>query len=120
MFLALISLSLFRTLVVSYGSSRKELQDLAARIIFVTCSATGCKRNWSTFQRIHSKKRKRLEAQRLNASVFVKYLLTLELRQKKREENGDAYDLICPSDMESDNNWTSRQLMEGHEKLLRS
>ncbi|KAF7149439.1 hypothetical protein RHSIM_Rhsim03G0072400 [Rhododendron simsii] len=81
----------------SYGGSCKELQELAIRVLSLTCSATGCERNWSTFQRIHSKKRNRLEAQRLNALVFVKYNLTLELRQKKREENGDAYDPICLS-----------------------
>ncbi|KAG5532057.1 hypothetical protein RHGRI_026615 [Rhododendron griersonianum] len=72
----------------SYGGSCKELQELAIRVLSLTYSATGCERNWSTFQHIHSKKRNRLEAQRLNALVFVKYNLTLDLRQKKREENG--------------------------------
>ncbi|KAF7124203.1 hypothetical protein RHSIM_Rhsim12G0154800 [Rhododendron simsii] len=93
----------------SYGGSCKELQELATRVLSLTCSATGCERNWSTFQHIHSKKRNRLEAQRLNALVFVKYNLTLELRQKKREENGDAYDPICLSDMESDDEWITER-----------
>ncbi|KAI8535251.1 hypothetical protein RHMOL_Rhmol10G0159300 [Rhododendron molle] len=93
----------------SYGGSCKELQELATRVLSLTCSATGCERNWSTFHHIHSKKRNRLEAQRLNALVFVKYNLTLELRQKKQEENGDAYDPICLSDMESDDEWITER-----------
>ena len=82
---------------------------MAIRVLSLTCSATGCERNWSTFQHIHSKKRNRLEVQRLNALVFVKYNLTLELRQKKREENGDTYDPICLSDMESDDEWITER-----------
>ncbi|KAG5560764.1 hypothetical protein RHGRI_003943 [Rhododendron griersonianum] len=93
----------------SYGGSCKELQELATRVLSLTCSATGCERNWSTFQHIHSKKRNWSEAQRLNALVLVKYNLTLELRQKKREENGDAYDPICLSDMESDDEWITER-----------
>ncbi|KAG5562353.1 hypothetical protein RHGRI_005178 [Rhododendron griersonianum] len=92
----------------SYGGSCKELQELATRVLSLTCSATGCGRNWSTLQHIHSKKRNQLEAQRLNALV-VKYNLTLELRQKKREENGDPYDPICLSDMESDDEWITKR-----------
>ncbi|XP_058208236.1 uncharacterized protein LOC131321250 [Rhododendron vialii] len=93
----------------SYGGCCKELQELATRVLSLTCSATGCERNWSTFQHIHSKKRNRLEAQRLNALVFVKYNLTLELRQKKREENSDAYDPIYLSDMESNDEWITER-----------
>ena len=38
----------------------------------------------------------------MNALVFVNYNINLELRQIKREENGESYDLICLSDMEFD------------------
>ena len=74
----------------SYGEECKELQSLAIRVLSLTCSATGCERNWSTFEHVHSKKRNRLEQQRLNALVFVKYNLQLELRQTKREERGET------------------------------
>jgi len=56
------------------------------RILSLTCSATGCERNWSIFDQVHTKRRNRLEQQRLNALVFVKYNLQLEMRQKVREE----------------------------------
>ncbi|XP_050217659.1 uncharacterized protein LOC126668510 [Mercurialis annua] len=70
-----------------------------------TTSATGSERNWSTFEHVHSKKRNRLEQQRLDALVFVKYKIQLELRQAKREKYGETYDPICLSDMESDDEW---------------
>ena len=75
------------------------------RIMSLTCSATGCERNWSTFDQVHTKRRNRLEQQSLNALVFVKYNLQLEMRQKCREEKGDTYDPICLLDIESDDEW---------------
>ncbi|KAL6584924.1 hypothetical protein OROMI_004213 [Orobanche minor] len=86
----------------SYGEECKELQELAIKVLSLTCSATGCERNWSIFDLVHSERRNRLEQQRLNALVFVKYNIQLELRQRKR---GDNYDPICLSDMESDDEW---------------
>lgn len=89
----------------SYGEECKELQKLAIRVLSLTCSATGCERNWSVFDHVHSKKRNRLEQHRLNVLVFVKYNIQLELRQEKRVKQGETYDPICLSDMESDDEW---------------
>ena len=50
-----------------------------------------------------------MEQQRLNAFVFVKYNIQLELRQAKREKRGENYDPICLSDMESDEEWITEQ-----------
>ncbi|XP_049932911.1 uncharacterized protein LOC126409934 [Nymphaea colorata] len=58
-----------------------ELRKLAIRILSQTCSATGCERNWSVFQHIHSKKRNRLEHKRLNDLVYVRYNMKLRQRQ---------------------------------------
>jgi len=79
------------------------------KILSLTCSATGCERIWSTFDQVHTKRRNRLEQQRLNALVYVKYNLQLELRQKSREEKGETYDLICLSDIESDDEWITEK-----------
>ncbi|KAG5549646.1 hypothetical protein RHGRI_014825 [Rhododendron griersonianum] len=87
----------------------KELQRLAIRVLSGTCSATGCERNWSIFDIVHSKRRNRLETQRMNALVFVKYNIQLELRQEKRQKMGDTYDPICLSDMESDDEWITEK-----------
>ena len=45
-----------------------------------TASSLGCERNWSVFERIHTKKRNRLEHQRLNDLVYVHYNLRLKNR----------------------------------------
>ncbi|KAG5549643.1 hypothetical protein RHGRI_014824 [Rhododendron griersonianum] len=93
----------------SFGEECKELQRLAIRVLSGTCSATGCERNWSIFDIVHSKRRNRLETQRMNALVFVKYNIQLELRQEKRQKMGDTYDPICLSDMESDDEWITEK-----------
>nr|XP_043623309.1 uncharacterized protein LOC122595077 [Erigeron canadensis] len=93
----------------TYGDECPELQQLAIRVLSLTCSATDCVRNWSTFDHIHSKKRNRLEQQWLNALVFVKYNINLETRLQKRKERGETYDPICLSDMESDDEWITEK-----------
>jgi len=70
----------------SYGEEGKELQNLIIRVLSLTCNAIGCERNWNIFDKVHAKRRNRLEQQRLNALVFVKYNLQLEMRQKVREK----------------------------------
>jgi hypothetical protein len=64
----------------SYGTEAPDLKRLAIRILSQTCSASGCERNWSVFEHIHSKKRNRLEHQKLNDLVFVRYNLRLQNR----------------------------------------
>ncbi|CAH1431758.1 unnamed protein product [Lactuca virosa] len=93
----------------SYGDECPKLQHLAIRVLSLTCSATRCERNWSTFDHIYSKKRNRLEQQRLNALVFVKYNINLDTRLQKRKERGETYDPICLSDMESDDEWITEK-----------
>ncbi|KAL5544677.1 hypothetical protein UlMin_008461 [Ulmus minor] len=104
------ALQLHRPLhAASFGGGCKELQNLAIRILSLTCSATGCERNWSTFDQVHSKRRNRLEQQRLSALVFVKYNLQLEARHKKRILENELYDPICLSDLESDDEWITEK-----------
>jgi hypothetical protein len=61
------------------------------------------------FDYLHSKRRNRLAQLKLNALVFVKYNLQLEMRQKTREANGETYDPICLSDMDSDDEWITEK-----------
>ncbi|KAK1354024.1 hypothetical protein POM88_047280 [Heracleum sosnowskyi] len=44
----------------AYGGRAIELQSFAKRIVGLCCSSSGCERNWSTFEFIHTKKRNRL------------------------------------------------------------
>ncbi|CAN1821565.1 hypothetical protein LINPERHAP1_LOCUS29560 [Linum perenne] len=48
------------------------LLNIAIRLLSQT-SSSGCERNWSVFERIHTKRRNRLEHKRLSDLVFVHY-----------------------------------------------
>lgn len=61
-------------------TSALRLQMLAIRVLSQTCSSSGCVKNWSIFEHIHSKKRNRLEHYKLNDIVYVHYNLQLEQR----------------------------------------
>ncbi|XP_054816627.1 uncharacterized protein LOC129316304 [Prosopis cineraria] len=69
-----------------YGSSVPELQNLAMRILSQTSSSSSCERNWSLFERIHTKRRNRLEHQRLNDLVFTNYNLRLKNRSQLKKK----------------------------------
>ncbi|XP_042013429.1 uncharacterized protein LOC121761818 [Salvia splendens] len=94
-----------------YGSKAPNLQNFAIRVLSLTCSATGCERNWSTFQHIHSKKRNRLAQERLNNLVFVKYNRDLE----RRFNIQNVTDPILLSDIDDSNEWLMGR-MEGEDE----
>ena len=37
---------------VAYGSTTPNLQKFAIRVLSLTCSSSGCERNWSVFQHV--------------------------------------------------------------------
>ncbi|XP_065869956.1 uncharacterized protein [Euphorbia lathyris] len=81
-----------------YAADYPDLQRLAIRILNQSCSITQSKRTWSMFERIHSKKRNRLEHQRLNDVIHVHYNLYLQDRRTEtttsRYTKG-TFDPIC-------------------------
>ncbi|KAK4259931.1 hypothetical protein QN277_006209 [Acacia crassicarpa] len=84
-----------------YGASTPSLQKLAIKVLSLTCSASGCERSWSTFEHIHSKKRSKLEHQKLQDLVFVKYNQAL----KERFDCRDVIDPILLNDIDDSNEW---------------
>ncbi|CAN1132641.1 hypothetical protein LINPERHAP2_LOCUS7154 [Linum perenne] len=82
----------------SFGDDVPELQKFAIRILSLTCSASGCERNWSVFERVHSKKRNRLLQKKMNDIVYVMYNSKLLRRQAKDIER--VFDEI-----DSDDEW---------------
>ncbi|KAK4256190.1 hypothetical protein QN277_009087 [Acacia crassicarpa] len=54
----------------SYGDGVPELQKFAIHVLSLTCSSSGCERNWSAFEIVHTKKRNRLKQETMN-NVFV-------------------------------------------------
>ncbi|KAL8162586.1 hypothetical protein V2J09_014075 [Rumex salicifolius] len=55
----------------SYGNECPELKKFAIRVLSLTCSSSGCERNLSAFEMVHTKKRNRLAQEKLNDLVFV-------------------------------------------------
>ncbi|XP_042423572.1 uncharacterized protein LOC122011242 [Zingiber officinale] len=70
----------------SFGDDCPELQRFATRVLSLTCNSSGCERNWSTFEMVHSKRRNRLAQKRMNDLVFVMYNLRLREREREREK----------------------------------
>ncbi|XP_016565507.1 uncharacterized protein LOC107863851 [Capsicum annuum] len=84
-----------------FGSGTPNLQRFSMRVLSLTCSASGCERNWSVFEHIHSKKRNRLELSRLNDLVYVKYNRTLTRLYDIRH----SIDPIILENIEDANEW---------------
>ncbi|RWR97260.1 protein FAM50A-like protein [Cinnamomum micranthum f. kanehirae] len=85
----------------AYGSKTPNLQKFAIKVLSLTCCSSGCERNWSVFEHIHSKKRNRLDQKRLNDLVFVKYNRAL----KRRYDMRDILDPISLKNIDESNEW---------------
>ncbi|GAU34631.1 hypothetical protein TSUD_394220 [Trifolium subterraneum] len=77
-----------------------NVQKWAIKILSQTASSSGCERNWSVFERIHTKKRNRLEHQRLNDLVYVHYNLRLKNRAFNKKGAYDPIDYERIDDIE--------------------
>ncbi|GKE21923.1 pescadillo-like protein, partial [Tanacetum coccineum] len=69
----------------TFGGATPNLKKIAMRILSLTSSSSGCERNWSTFEGIHTKKRNRLEASKLNNLVYVQFNSNLSEKAKRRK-----------------------------------
>ncbi|KAG6654115.1 hypothetical protein CIPAW_05G123500 [Carya illinoinensis] len=96
------------------------LQTFAICILSQCCSATGCERNWSICEFIHSKKRNRLEHKRLNDLVFVRY--NLKLRERNIKRGRDALDPINHENIDLMEEWVGEEseLIDGEDLDLGS
>eukprot|EP00261_Vitis_vinifera_P016589 XP_010645792.1 PREDICTED: uncharacterized protein LOC100251090 [Vitis vinifera] len=71
------------------------------KVLNLTCNASGCEWNWSIFENIHSKRRNRLDHQRLNDLVYIKYNRALKRRYNER----NTIDPISLKDIDDSNEW---------------
>ncbi|XP_065856458.1 uncharacterized protein [Euphorbia lathyris] len=92
-----------------YGASTPTLRNFAVKVLSLTCSASGCERNWSMFEHVHTKKRNKLAQERLNDLVFVKY----NRAQKFHRETRDTIDPISLRDIDDSNEWLMGRLDGG-------
>ncbi|XP_020266625.1 uncharacterized protein LOC109842127 [Asparagus officinalis] len=90
-------------------SPAPELQKLAVRVLSLTCSSSGCERNWSTFEQIQTKKRNKLDHKRLQDLVYCKYNQAL----KERYDRRDSIDPIKLADIDESNEWLLGQFGAG-------
>ncbi|KAM3225932.1 hypothetical protein ACQJBY_058566 [Aegilops geniculata] len=56
---------------------------MAVRILSLTSSSSGCERNWSAFESIHTKRRNRLTMERCNNLVFIRFNNRMLSRKQK-------------------------------------
>ncbi|XP_042449877.1 uncharacterized protein LOC122034629 [Zingiber officinale] len=84
----------------SYGYEHPELQKFAIRVLSLTCSSSGCERNWSAFEMVHTKRRNRLKAKTMNDVVFVMANSKLAKKKELRKVNDYSID-----DLASDDDW---------------
>ncbi|TVU06739.1 hypothetical protein EJB05_49967, partial [Eragrostis curvula] len=82
----------------TYGCHTPTLQRMAIRILSLTASASGCERNWSTFEGIHTKKRNRLDVNRLENLVYVQFNARLMEKQEKNKEKNNQIDVLVAND----------------------
>ncbi|XLS47246.1 hypothetical protein HN51_021604, partial [Arachis hypogaea] len=68
-----------------FGSFAPCLQKIVVHILSQASASSGCERNWSLFEHIHTKRRNKLEHDRLNDIVYVTYNLRLKSRKKKQK-----------------------------------
>ncbi|KAK2642123.1 hypothetical protein Ddye_023886 [Dipteronia dyeriana] len=87
----------------NYGSETPNLQTIAKMILSLTTSSSGCKRNWSTFEGIHTKKRNRLDMNRLNNLVYVQF--NSRLMDKRKIMTDNKVDILLANDASNAQGW---------------
>ncbi|KAK2991264.1 hypothetical protein RJ640_023678 [Escallonia rubra] len=90
-----------------FGNNCPDLQKFAICVLSQCTSATGCERNWSVFEFIHSKKHNRLEHKRLNDLVFVHY--NLKLRERAIGRTKEALDPVSLDNIDVLADWVSEE-----------
>lgn len=85
----------------TYGAVAPHLQQFAIKVLSLTCSSSGCERNWSWFEQLHSKSRNRLAQDRLNKLIYVKYNRALNRRYDMR----DTIDPISKKEVDESCEW---------------
>ncbi|CAD6248387.1 unnamed protein product [Miscanthus lutarioriparius] len=80
-----------------YGYETPALQKMATRILSLTSSTSGCERNWTGFEGIHTKKRNRLTTTRLNKLVYIQFNSKLLSKRQKIKSN-KIIDVLLSSD----------------------
>ncbi|CAM8981603.1 unnamed protein product [Rhodiola kirilowii] len=76
-----------------YGDSAPSLQRVAIRILSQVCSTCSFQKNWSTFQRLHSDKRNKIDKETLNDLLYINYNLKLARQTDVKCSDNDPLQL---------------------------
>ncbi|KAK9059833.1 hypothetical protein SSX86_020537 [Deinandra increscens subsp. villosa] len=91
-----------------YGKETPNLQELAVKVLSLTCNSSFTERKWNAFDHTGSKKSNPLKQRKVKNLVFVQYNLILQNRGKK-----DAvYDPISLEDIDDCNEWLIGEMEE--------
>ncbi|XP_038695445.1 uncharacterized protein LOC119992724 [Tripterygium wilfordii] len=73
----------------NYGGSTPNLKKMTIRILSLTTSSSGCERNWITYEGVHTKRRNRIDSERLNNLVYVQFnsMQNLSTRSKDKAQH---------------------------------
>jgi hypothetical protein len=88
-----------------YGDDTPELKEFAMKVLGLTCSASACERNWSTFNQVHTKRRNRLTAKRMNDLVYIMYNKKLKQKFIKKGTLKEEEDPLVLENVVSDDEW---------------
>ncbi|XP_042753095.1 uncharacterized protein LOC111905885 [Lactuca sativa] len=99
----------------SFGDDTSELKIFAMRILSLTCSSSGCERNWSAFEMVHSKTRNRLQQQKMNDLVYVMYNLKLNGRDENKGKRHDGLETLNLDDVSSNDEWITEEPSSNHD-----
>ncbi|CAI9265748.1 unnamed protein product [Lactuca saligna] len=86
-----------------FGSSTPHLKRIAMTILSLTSSSSGCERIWSTFEAVHTKKRNRLEKNRLKNLVYVQF--NANLMEKNKKTKGRTLEVLLANDSHAAQEW---------------
>ncbi|XP_022029322.1 uncharacterized protein LOC110930330 [Helianthus annuus] len=90
----------------TYGIDTPLLQTFTISVLSETCSASSCKRNCSTFDNLHSKKRNCLLQRKLNDLVFIQYNTRLQRHFNSLKTNR-SLDPILLRGVEENDDWVT-------------
>ncbi|GKB65216.1 zf-BED domain-containing protein [Tanacetum coccineum] len=96
----------------SFGDDTPKLKQFAIRVLSLTCSSSGCERNWSAFEMVHSKRRNRLQQHKMNDLVYVMYNLKLSGREERKQKEED-FETFHFEDVDSDDEWITEDVVLG-------
>lgn len=98
-----------------FGDEVPELKAFAMRVLGLTCSASACERNWSTFNQVHTKRRNRLTTIKLNKLVYIMYNRRLKQKYLKKQSQSEKEDPLIVENAPSDDEWIAEPSDEADE-----